>query len=121
MSTLTDRMQKEFEQAGEAVALCLAADRFNEQMKAKLIAKVAERPLGGWRTDTFIEPLLADEGCACIDLLLEHVARLKAGDVNQVVDIANFCMFLYEYDQQEKARQEQAENARQEQAEGGAA
>ncbi len=46
----------------------------------------------GWNFDYFIE----DKRC-CFRKLKSHVDRLLKGDINQAVDVANFCMFVAHY------------------------
>jgi len=76
-----------------------SVDAFAEAMKRKLYSKVR---LGwtGWDDDGWIE------GC-CTRKLAEHVDRLFCGDEDvkdDVVDIANFAMFIWARQERAKAK-----------------
>jgi len=73
----------------EIQRLCRAVDWFAEEMKMKLLAKVAEG-WTGWHCKEYIH------GGDNMRQVLSHVDRLKNGEP-QEVDIANLCMFRARY------------------------
>ena len=70
--------------------LCSAVDRFTAAMKAKLLDKYRECGWTGWDGESFLETN------RCLLRLADHVRRLRDGQP-QEVDVANFCMFLWNY------------------------
>lgn len=69
---------------------------FAEAMRAKLASK-ASKGWSGWDSP---EWPTKDK----IRRIEEHLVKMKDGDLNQAVDIANFCLFIWHDQQRAKPR-----------------
>jgi hypothetical protein len=74
----------------EAKQLCDAVDRFAAKMKAKLLEK-QDQGWSGWREKHFIVT------GQCEWSMTQHFIEFVKGDMDQLVDIANFAMFIDNY------------------------
>ncbi len=72
-----------------------AVDRFAEVMKKKLRKKASEG-WSGWDQDRYTEFGVFQQR------LHRLVGRVLAGEPGEVVDVANFCMFVHEYLRRQK-------------------
>ena len=84
-----------------------AVDRFAVAMKKKLHEK-AQDGWSGWDCDDFV-----DSG-ACVRKLHEHTFRMLRGEESEVVDVANFCMFIFDREQRKAAVAQKVNKAQEE-------
>ena len=74
----------------DVVELSEAVDAFAAAMKKKLYNKAADT-WDGWKDAGFNSLPHGD----CTKSLNEHAHRLSDGDAGQSIDVANYCMFLW--------------------------